>query len=78
MGGHDEKLKNFGKSKKKIIDLYELDNSKKKIFLKKNFQNRDSKCHLTTDFKQMWKYFLIDRANLTRFPETRSLSDQNC
>ena len=32
MGGHDEKLKNFGKSKKKIIDLYELDNSKKKIF----------------------------------------------
>ena len=32
MGGHDEKLKNFGKSKKKTIDLYELDNSKKKIF----------------------------------------------
>ena len=28
MGGHDEKLKNFGKSKKKIGDLYELDNFK--------------------------------------------------
>ena len=32
MRGHDKKLKNFGYSKKKIIDLYELDNSKKKIF----------------------------------------------
>ena len=32
MGGHDEKLKNFAKSKKKIGDLYELDNSKQKIF----------------------------------------------
>ena len=31
MGGHDEKLKNFGKSKKKIGDLYELDNFKQKI-----------------------------------------------
>ena len=39
MGGHDEKLKNFGKSKKKIIDLYELDNSKKKnFFWKKIFK----------------------------------------
>ena len=39
MGGHDEKLKNFGKSKKKslIYDLYELDNSKKKIFFEKKF-----------------------------------------
>ena len=37
MGGHDEKRKNFGKSKKKIIDLYELDNSKKKIFFEKKF-----------------------------------------
>ena len=35
IGGHDEKLKNFDKSKKKIIDLYELDNSKKKIFFEK-------------------------------------------
>ena len=32
MGGHDEKLKNFGKSKKKTGDLYELDNSKQKNF----------------------------------------------
>ena len=32
MGGHDEKRKNFGKSKKKTIDLYELDNGV--IFLK--------------------------------------------
>ena len=39
MGGHDEKLKNFGKSKKKIGDLDELDNFKQKIFLKKKFQN---------------------------------------
>ena len=39
MGGHDEKLINFGKSKKKIGDLYELDNSKKKIFFEKKFQN---------------------------------------
>ena len=35
IGGHDEKLKNFGKSKKKIDDLYELDNSKKKFFFEK-------------------------------------------
>ena len=35
MGGHDEKLKNLGKSKKKIGDLYELDNLKQKIFFKK-------------------------------------------
>ena len=34
MGGHDEKLKNFGESKKKS-DLYELDNSKQKIFFEK-------------------------------------------
>ena len=34
MGGHDEKLKNFGKSKKKC-DLYELDNFKQKIFFEK-------------------------------------------
>ena len=37
MGGHDEKLKNFGKSKKKSGDLYELDNSMKKIFFEKKF-----------------------------------------
>ena len=34
MGCHDEKLKNFGKSKKKG-DLYELNNSKQKIFFEK-------------------------------------------
>ena len=34
MGGHDEKLKNFTKSKK-IGDLYELDNFKQKIFFEK-------------------------------------------
>ena len=39
MGGHDEKLKNFGKSEKKIGDLYELDNFKQKIFFEKKFQN---------------------------------------
>ena len=30
-------FKNFGKSKKKIFDLYELDNSKKKIFFEIKF-----------------------------------------
>ena len=43
MGGHDEKLKNFDQIEikkfwqieKKIIDLYELDNSKQKIFFEK-------------------------------------------
>ena len=50
MGGHDEKLKNFGKSEKKG-ELYELDNFKKKsFFYKKKFQNRDRKCHFSTDF----------------------------
>ena len=36
MGGHDEKLKNFGKSKI-IGDLHELDNFKQKIFFEKKF-----------------------------------------
>ena len=35
MGGDDKKLKNFGKSKKIIGDLYELDNFKQKIFFEK-------------------------------------------
>ena len=35
IGGHDEKLKNFGQLKKKIGNLYELDNSKLKIFFEK-------------------------------------------
>ena len=35
MGGHDEKLKSFGKSNKKIGDLHELDNFKQKIFFEK-------------------------------------------
>ena len=38
MGGHDEKLKKFLQIEKKG-DLYELDNSKKKIF----FENKISK-----------------------------------
>ena len=37
MGGYDEKIEKFCQIEKIIIDLYELDNSKKKIFLKKNF-----------------------------------------
>ena len=77
-GGPRRKTEKFWQIEKIIIDLYELDNSKKKIFFKKNFQNRDSKCHFSTDFEQNGKYFLIDRANLTRFSGTRSLSDQNC
>ena len=65
-------------SLKIIGDLYELDNFKQKIFLKKKFQNWDSKCHFSDDFLRKWKFFLIDRSNLTRYSETRSLSDQNC
>ena len=41
--------------KKKKSFLYELDNSKKKIFFEKKIS----------------KFFLIDRSNLTRFSETR-------
>ena len=36
MGGHDETEK-FWQIEKIIIDLYELDNSKKKIFFEKKF-----------------------------------------
>ena len=67
MGGHDEKLKNFGKSKKKSVIFTNQTISSKKFFLKKKFLNWDSKCHL-----------LIVLLNLTRFSETRSLSDENC
>ena len=35
LGGHNEKLKNFGKLKKKISDLHELDNSKQKFCFEK-------------------------------------------
>ena len=39
MGGHDEKIppEKFWQIEKIIIDLYELDNSKKKIFFEKKF-----------------------------------------
>ena len=50
-GGHDEKLKIFA-NRKKIIDLYELDNSKKKIFFEKKNFKVDSKCHFSSDFEQ--------------------------
>ena len=47
MGGRPrQKTEKFWQIEKKIIDLYELDNSKKKIFFEKNFQDRDSKCHI--------------------------------
>ena len=39
MGGHDEKLKNFGKSKKKSVIFTNQTISSKKFFLKKNFWN---------------------------------------
>ena len=76
MGGHDEKLKNFGKSKKKSVIFTNQTISSKKFFLKKNFWNWDSKCHFLIDFERKWKYFLIDRSKLTRYSETRSLSDK--
>ena len=46
-GGPRRKTEKFWQIEKKIINLYELDN-----FKKKNFQNRDSKCHFSTDFEQ--------------------------
>ena len=76
MGGHDEKLKNFGKSKKKG-DLYELDNFKQNIFLKKKFKIEITNVIFRTIFNET-EIFLTDCANQTRFSETRSLSDQNC
>ena len=78
MGGHDEKLKNFGKSKKKSVIFTNQTILSKKFFSKKNVWNWDIKCHFLIDFERKWKYFLIDRSNLTRYSETRSLSDQNC
>ena len=38
MGGHDEKLKNFGKSKKKSLIFTNKTILRKKFFLKKNFK----------------------------------------
>ena len=37
MGGPRRKTDKFWQIEKKIIDLYELDNSKKKIFFEKKF-----------------------------------------
>ena len=78
MGGPRRNNEKFWQIEKKIGDLYELDNFKQKIFFEKKFQNWDSKCHFSDDFERKWNFFLIDRANRTRFSETRSLSDQNC
>ena len=36
-GGPRRKTEKFGQIEKKIIDLYELDNSKKKFFFEKKF-----------------------------------------
>ena len=36
-GGARRKIEKFWQIEKKIIDLYELDNSKKKIFFEKKF-----------------------------------------
>ena len=49
-GGPRRKPEKFWQIEKKIIDLYELDNSKKKILFEKKFQNRNSKCHFLNDF----------------------------
>ena len=51
-GGPRRKTEKFWQIEKKIIDLYELGNSKKKIFFEKKFSNRDNKCHFSTDFEQ--------------------------
>ena len=65
-------------NRKKLGDLYELDNSKKKFFFeKKNFKIEIANVIFRTFFNER-EIFLIDRANLTRYSETRSLSDQNC
>ena len=66
-------------NRKKIGDLYELDNFKQKIFFeKKNFKIEIANVIFRTIFNKSEKFFLIDRTNRTRFSETRSLSDQNC
>ena len=49
MGGHDEKLKNFGKSKKKIGDLYESDNFKQKCFFEKKILNESENIFWSID-----------------------------
>ena len=75
MGGHDEKLINFGKSKK---NRWSLDNFKQKnFFWKKNFKIEIANVIFRTIFNES-EFFLIDRPNRTRFSETRSLGDQNC
>ena len=76
MGGHDEKVKNFGKSKKKIGDLYELDNFKQKIFFEKKISKLRKQMSFFERFLTKVNFFLIDRANRTRFSETGSLSDR--
>ena len=47
-GGPWRKTEKFWQIEQKIGDLYELDNFKQKFFLKKKFQNWDSKCHFRT------------------------------
>ena len=55
--------KNFGKSKKKIDDLYELDNSKQKIFFEKKISKLRKQMSFFEQFLTKVKFFLIDRAN---------------
>ena len=65
-------------NRKKLGDLYELDNSKKKFFFeKKNFKIEIANVIFRTFFNER-EIFLIDRANPTRYSETRSLSDLVC
>ena len=78
MGGHDEKLKNFGKSKKKSVIFTNQTISSKKFFRKKMFEIEIANVIFRSILNESENFFLIDRANLTRYSETRSLSDQNC
>ena len=74
--GPRRKTEKFCQIEKKIGDLYELDNFKQEIFFEKKIEIAN--VIFRTISTESEKFFLINRANRTRFSETRSLSDQNC
>ena len=57
MGGHDEKLKNFGKSKKKSVIFTNYTISSKKFFLKKNFKIETANVIFRTIFNESEIFF---------------------
>ena len=57
MGGHDEKLKNFGKSKKKSVIFTNQTISSKKFFLIKNFKIETANVIFRTIFNESEIFF---------------------